>query len=450
MQFNELNLITPLLRAVEAAGYATPTPIQQQAIPPVLEGRDLIGCAQTGTGKTAAFALPIIQRLYADTPKQGKRVRALVLSPTRELAAQIGESFQTYGRHTRINQTTIFGGVNQSPQVNALRRGVDVLIATPGRLLDLMTQGHVSLEHVEIFVLDEADRMLDMGFINDVRRIIAKLPAQRQNLLFSATMPPEIVELANSFLKQPAYVEVTPPASTVDRIAQSVYFVEKNEKHALLRHLLRDKTVTRALIFTRTKHGADKVVRNLQRDGIRAAAIHGDKSQGARMKALDDFKSGYSRVLVATDIAARGIDIDDISHVINYELPEVAETYVHRIGRTARAGADGVALSFCQEDEREYLIDIERTIRKHIDVVGNHPYESPLGIPPRTDLNKKPVGAANRKRHNREAERNGTAASGGQRPRRSGGGSGYTNPRDKFKPHHQQRRQQPGKKTPMA
>lgn len=377
-----------LLHAVRAEGYTVPTPIQQQAIPPVLTGRDVLGCAQTGTGKTAAFALPILQRLHNSTRFESPRkIRALVLSPTRELAAQIGDSFAAYGRHLSLKHTVIFGGVGQQPQTDALKRGVDVLVATPGRLLDLMGQGLVRLNDVEVFVLDEADRMLDMGFIHDVRRVITALPKQRQTLLFSATMPADIQQLANDILIEPVYVEVTPQATTVERIDQQVFFVETRDKPALLRQLLSDKSVERVLVFSRTKHGANKVVKQLDQSNIGAEAIHGNKSQTAREAALEHFKTGETRVLVATDIAARGIDVEGITHVINYDLPNEPETYVHRIGRTARAGADGIAYSFCAEEERPYLRDIERLIRQHIPVVKEHAFQSPLGLPQTTDLN---------------------------------------------------------------
>jgi ATP-dependent RNA helicase RhlE len=380
VQFTELKLLDPLLRAVRAEGYTTPTPIQVQAIPPVLAGRDLIGCAQTGTGKTAAFALPILQRLH-NTNSGARRIRVLVLTPTRELASQIGDSFATYGRNLSLKHTVIFGGVGQSPQEAALRRGVDILVATPGRLLDLMQQRIVQLNTIEIFVLDEADRMLDMGFIHDVRRVVAALPKQRQTLLFSATMPLEIQQLASSILINPVHVEVTPTATTVETIDQHIFFVEHKDKRALLEHLLRDRAAQRVLVFTRTKHGANKVVKQLGNAGIEAEAIHGNKSQTARERALESFRRGAVRILVATDIAARGLDIDGITHVINYDLPNIPESYVHRIGRTARAGASGIAYSFCAEDERPYLRDIERTIRMTVPVVRDHPYFSPLGLP---------------------------------------------------------------------
>lgn len=388
MQFNDLNLMDSLLRAVRAEGYTEPTPIQVQAIPHVLAGKDLVGCAQTGTGKTAAFALPILQRLSQTPSRQRGAIRVLVLSPTRELASQIGESFSTYGRHTGLKNIVIFGGVGQQPQVDKLRRGTDILVATPGRLLDLMQQGYVRLNTIEIFVLDEADRMLDMGFIHDVRRVIAALPTQRQTLLFSATMPPDIQDLADRILVKPVRVEVTPQATTVEKISQAVFFVEKQDKRALLEHVLADKAIRRVLVFTRTKHGANKLAQQLDRASIQAEAIHGNKSQGARERALANFKSGKTRVLVATDIAARGIDVDDVTHVINYDLPNEPESYVHRIGRTARAGASGVAYSFCDADERAYLRDIEKLIRLRVPVVVEHPYRSPLGLPTAAPANR--------------------------------------------------------------
>jgi len=374
MQFSELQLIEPLLRAVRAEGYTEPSPIQTQAIPSVLAGKDLLGCAQTGTGKTAAFALPILQRLATRKAQGARHLRALVLTPTRELASQIGESFSVYGQYTSIRQVTIYGGVNQNPQVDRLRRGADVLVATPGRLLDLIDQGYISLDRLEVFVLDEADRMLDMGFIHAVRKIIMYLPVKRQTLLFSATMPADIQSLANSILTDPVMVSVAPAATTVETIQQSIFFVEKPNKPALLNHLLADKSMKRVLVFTRTKHGADKVVRLLKRESVSAAAIHGNKSQSAREQALASFKTGTARVLVATDIAARGIDVDSITHVINYDLPNEPESYVHRIGRTGRAGASGIAYSFCDMDERPYLTDIERLIRMHIPTAAEHPY----------------------------------------------------------------------------
>lgn len=373
--FDQLHLIEPLLRAVRDEGYTNPTPIQEAAIPDLIAGRDLLGCAQTGTGKTAAFALPIIQRFVTqrkNAPRRGARV--LILTPTRELAAQIGDSFKVYSRYLKLSRTVIFGGVGQMPQVRAMSRGVDVLVATPGRLLDLMGQGHVRLNSLETFVLDEADRMLDMGFIHDVRRIIASLPQRRQSLFFSATMPPEIVRLADSMLSNPVKVEVDPQATTVERVDQKVMFVARGDKRDLLTHLLSDASVTKALVFTRTKHGADKVVRQLGHGKVRAEAIHGNKSQTNRTRTLDNFRRGHTRVLVATDIAARGIDVESISHVVNYDLPNIPESYVHRIGRTARAGNDGVAVSFCDVEERPYLKDIERLIGQKVPVEKDHPW----------------------------------------------------------------------------
>jgi ATP-dependent RNA helicase RhlE len=388
MHFSDLGLIEPLLRAVAAEGYTTPTPIQQQSIVPVLEGRDLLGCAQTGTGKTAAFALPMLQRLEAQKPLgRGRPVRALILTPTRELAAQIGESFTTYGKHLRLRNTVIFGGVGQSAQERALAAGPEVVVATPGRLLDLAGQGKISLRDLEIFVLDEADRMLDMGFIHDVRRVIALLPERRQTLFFSATMPPDIIELSKKILVDPVRVAVTPIASTAEKVEQSVYFVQKSDKRALLEHVLGDAAIDRVLVFTRTKHGANKVMADLVKARIGAEVIHGNKSQNARERALSSFKQGTTRVLVATDIAARGIDVEGISHVINYDLPDVAESYVHRIGRTARAGASGMALSFVTGEDIAMLSSIERLIRSRIPVVESHPFggarPAAVAAPPR-------------------------------------------------------------------
>jgi ATP-dependent RNA helicase RhlE len=399
--FDQLGLADSLLRAVSAEGYHTATPIQLQAIPPVLAGRDLMGCAQTGTGKTAAFALPTLQRLSTSVSpaisngagangnatknkRQGRHrdlyprayrrpIRSLILAPTRELAAQIGESFKTYGRFTGLRLTVVYGGVGQSPQVRALENGVDISVATPGRLLDLMEQGHINLRNVEILILDEADQMLDMGFIVPLRRIVAAVPKSRQTLMFSATMPPEIRKLAGEWLRDPAHVEVCPVATPIELVEQSVYFVEQRHKPHLLAHFLQNTAYTRTLVFARTKHGADKIVKNLVRSGIRAAAIHGNKSQNVRQRTLDAFKSDRPPVLVATDIAARGLDVDGISHVINYELPEVPDVYVHRIGRTGRAGATGIATSFCGRDERGQLRDIERLTRRTLAVEQNHP-----------------------------------------------------------------------------
>ncbi|MBK7398796.1 MAG: DEAD/DEAH box helicase [Myxococcales bacterium] len=386
LRFADLPLRPSLLSAVAAQGYTEPTPIQEQAIPFALQGRDLLGLAQTGTGKTAAFALPTLHRLAEGRRESRPRIRCLVLTPTRELAAQIAESFTTYGEGTNLRNAVIFGGVGQDAQVRALRSGLDILVATPGRLLDLGEQGFVDLSGVEVFVLDEADRMLDMGFLNDVRRIIKKLPPKRQTLFFSATMPPDIQSLADAILVDPARVTVTPVSSTVEKVEQSVFFVERGDKRRLLVHLFSDAGVRRAIVFTRTKHGANKVTEHLNDSGIRAEAIHGNKSQGARERALAHFKEGSTRALVATDIAARGIDIDDVTHVINFELPNVPESYVHRIGRTARAGASGAAYSFCDAEEREFLIDIERLTKLHLTVVGEHPYRSSIPAPPPTDL----------------------------------------------------------------
>jgi len=363
--FEQLNLIEPILSALKNEGYTTPTPIQEQAIPIILEGKDLLGCAQTGTGKTAAFAIPVLQLLckqkYTGQAIKGG-IKALVLTPTRELAIQIEESFAAYGKNLGLKQLVIFGGVSQQSQTNALRNGVDILIATPGRLLDLINQRYINLKDVEFFILDEADRMLDMGFIHDVKKIITLLPTKKQTLFFSATMPAEISKLASSILHNPLKVEVTPVSSTAETIQQAVYFVEKENKKLLLTHLLQDTAIKSALVFTRTKHGADKVVKDLLRAKIGAEAIHGNKSQNARQRALTNFKTGHTRVLVATDIAARGIDVDELSHVINFELPNVPETYVHRIGRTGRAGASGIAFSFCDSEEKEFLRDIQKLI----------------------------------------------------------------------------------------
>lgn len=377
MTFEDLDLIEPIQRALIQEGYTTPTPIQAEAIPVVLRGYDLLGCAQTGTGKTAAFSIPIIQRLYIRKKESRRRgIKALILTPTRELAIQIGESFTAYGRFAGLRHTVIFGGVSQKHQTEALDRGIDVLVATPGRLLDLISQGYIHLDTLEYFVLDEADRMLDMGFIHDIKRILPLLPKQRQSLFFSATMPPEIERLAGTILVKPEKVEVTPASSTVDAIDQSVYFVEKAEKVNLLKDLLRNPALESVLIFTRTKHGADKVARVLAKSDIGAEAIHGNKSQNARQRALTNFKDHTTRVLIATDIAARGIDVDHLTHVINYELPNVPETYVHRIGRTGRAGRDGVAFSFCDAEEVPLLKDIQKLIGKQIPVVGGHVFDT--------------------------------------------------------------------------
>lgn len=378
VSFNNLQLVEPVLKALSKEGYTTPTPIQEQAIPAILEKRDLLGCAQTGTGKTAAFVIPILQLMFQqfeiEKPKY-RRIQTLILTPTRELAIQIGESIQAYGHFLPFNHKVIFGGVPQFSQVQAVRNGVDIIVATPGRLLDLMQQRVISLDDIKYFVLDEADRMLDMGFVHDVKRIIAKLPAKRQTLFFSATMPNEIKQLADILLSNPVKVEVTPPASTVDMIQQSVYYVEKHNKQSLLIQLLKDETIETVLVFTQMKHAADKLTVQLNRAGIRAEAIHGNKAQNARQRALENFKNRKTRVLVATDIAARGIDIDELTHVLNFELPNVAETYVHRIGRTGRAGASGIAISFCDWSEKTFLTDIQKLIKKTIPVVKDHMYD---------------------------------------------------------------------------
>jgi ATP-dependent RNA helicase RhlE len=375
LKFENLNLITPILKALKAEGYTTPTPIQEQAIPVILEGKDLLGCAQTGTGKTAAFAVPLLQILYEEqkNEKPPRTIKALILTPTRELAIQIGESLTAYGRYTGIRHTVIFGGVSQTTQTNALKAGVDILVATPGRLLDLINQKYISLNHVKLFVLDEADRMLDMGFSHDVKKIIALLPDKRQTMLFSATMPSEILKLVNNILINPVKVAVTPVSSTVDTIEQAVYFVDRKDKKSLLIKLLKNRSIASALVFTRTKHEADRVARDLAKASIPAQAIHGNKSQLARQLALNNFKAKRTRVLVATDIAARGIDVQELSHVINYDIPNVPETYVHRIGRTGRAGLGGIALSFCDREERGYLRDIQKLIFKVIPVIEDHP-----------------------------------------------------------------------------
>jgi ATP-dependent RNA helicase RhlE len=375
--FDTLNLISPICRAVNEEKYTSPTPIQTEAIPHLLQGRDLLGCAQTGTGKTAAFALPILQRLaeYKDRPRS-KEVRSLILTPTRELALQIEESFRVYGRYLKFNQAVVFGGVSIKNQIRALSRGVDVLVATPGRLLDLYNQGCLRMDKVDIFVLDEADQMLDMGFLPDVKKIFNSIPETRQTVLFSATLPTEIVRLTQNFLNDPIKVSVAPPSSTVSKVDQRIMFVDRENKSALLESILEDESVYRVLVFTRTKHGANRIAKILSKKRIRTEAIHGNKSQAARMQALNKFRSGHVRVLVATDVASRGLDVDGITHVINYELPKEAESYVHRIGRTARAGATGIALSFCDSEERGYLRGIERTINQSVTVDKEHAYHS--------------------------------------------------------------------------
>jgi ATP-dependent RNA helicase RhlE len=395
MTFDELKLIRNIQQALTEEGYKNPTPIQEQAIPIILEGTDLVGCAQTGTGKTAAFAIPILNSLHhmVGSSKKVKHIRTLVVTPTRELALQIGESFDTYGKYTNIRQLTIFGGVNQVPQTDQLKRGVDILIATPGRLLDLHKQGFINLDHLHTLVLDEADQMLDMGFINDVKKIIKLTPDNRQTLLFSATMPVAIRELADSFLTKPKYVSVAPISSTAERVKQQIYFVDKGDKRKLLYHLIRNENLDNVLVFTRTKHGADNVVKALKKNGVEAGAIHGDKSQGARQRILDAFKNKEIPVLVATDIAARGIDIESLPYVINFDLPNIPETYVHRIGRTGRAGNEGIAMSFCGKDELPYLKDIEKLIRLQIKVIKDHPYpyaDEVPGAAPAADEQKKP------------------------------------------------------------
>jgi len=402
MVFEDLGIMPAILEALKGEGYINPTPIQEKAIPILIKGKDLQGCAQTGTGKTAAFAIPILQRLSQNPiQKNGpKPIRTLILTPTRELAIQIGESFASYGKNVNINHTVIFGGVSQGAQVDAIRRGVDIVIATPGRLIDLNNQGLVALNKIEIFVLDEADRMLDMGFVNDVRKIIKLIPKHRQSIFFSATMPDSITQLASSILTQPQYVEVTPVSSTAETIAQELYFVDMVNKRDLLLHILKDKELKTILVFTRTKHGADKVVKLLERESIKAAAIHGNKSQNARQKALNDFKDKKLRVLVATDIAARGIDIDELELVINYEIPNIPETYVHRIGRTGRAGQIGKAISFCDSDERIYMRDILKLTKINIPVANEHPFLPANG---NTDLSTavKPKAKAPLPRENR-------------------------------------------------
>lgn len=397
MTFQNLNIIEPILNALKTEGYESPTPIQAQAIPVVLQGKDLLGCAQTGTGKTAAFAIPVIQQLHNEQQnhKGNRPIKALILTPTRELAIQIEESIAAYGRNVGLRHAVIFGGVSQSAQTNKLRAGVDILVATPGRLLDLINQGYIHLKHLQIFVLDEADRMLDMGFINDVKKIITKIPQKRQTLFFSATMPPEIQKLANTILNNPVKVEVTPVSSTADKIQQGLYYVDKANKSALLIHLLKDQSVRSALVFTRTKHGADKIVRILKKANMTAEAIHGNKSQSNRQRALTGFKTGQLRVLVATDIAARGIDVDELSHVINYDIPNVPETYVHRIGRTGRAGLSGVAYSFCDAEERGYLKDIHKLIGKNVPEMESNPFPAVNTTPVAP-----PVPGANRNRNN--------------------------------------------------
>jgi ATP-dependent RNA helicase RhlE len=426
-RFDDLGLIEPLARAVREQGYERPTPIQARAIPHLLQGRDLLGLAQTGTGKTAAFALPILQRLAANPPaptgghRGGRPIRVLILTPTRELASQIADSFDTYGKFLRLRTVVIFGGVGMEPQKQALRVGMDVLVATPGRLLDLAGQGLLHLPGLEVFVLDEADRMLDMGFIHDVRRVIRLLPERRQTLFFSATMPPEAQALADQLLKDPVRVAVAPVSATADKVDQELAYVDKGDKRALLVELLHDTGMKRVLVFSRTKHGANKIAEHLVKAGVGAEAIHGNKSQSARERALAHFKGGQVRVLVATDIAARGIDIDDITHVVNFDLPEVPEQYVHRIGRTARAGASGYAVSFCDADERELLVAIERLIRQQIPVITGHPFEdrAPQPLRPGERVAASPQAQMQMRR---DAMRG--AGGGGRRGGGGGGGGG--------------------------
>ena len=403
MTFKSLGIIDPILKALDAKGYTNPTPVQEQSIPILLNGSDLLGCAQTGTGKTAAFAIPIIQQLYLNKHQDSKgkrKVRALIVTPTRELAIQIGENFTTYAKHTGIQNTVIFGGVKQHSQVKRLRAGVDVLVATPGRLLDLMNQGFISLKDVEYSVLDEADHMLDMGFIHDIKKIIAKLPNQRQSLFFSATMPPEIVKLSGKILGNPKKVTIAPEKTTAEKVEQSVYFVSKKSKAKLLIHLIEENEVKSAIAFSRTKHGANKIVKILQKAGITSAAIHGNKSQGARQLALSNFKKGDLKVLVATDIAARGIDVSELEYVFNYDLPNIPETYVHRIGRTGRANASGVAISFCDSEERPYLKDIEKLIGERVPKVDEHPFidDGTEASEPKKQQNNRPQRSSNNAR----------------------------------------------------
>lgn len=442
MSFESLNLIEPIKLALAAEGYTTPTPIQQQAIPIVLEGKDLLGVAQTGTGKTAAFSIPIIQKLYQnrDINRKGRRkIKALIVTPTRELAIQIGESIAAYGANTDLRHTVIFGGVKQGRQTDELHNGVDILVATPGRLLDLITQGFITLNAIEIFVLDEADRMLDMGFVHDVKRLITLLPKQRQSLFFSATMPDEIVKLASTILHNPSSVSVTPVSSTADTINQFLYYVDKKDKNALLLDILKDQKIETALVFTRTKHGADKVVKVLLAKGIKAEAIHGNKAQNARQRALTNFKSKETRVLVATDIAARGIDVDDLAYVINFEIPNIPETYVHRIGRTGRAGANGTALSFCEDEELGYLKDIQRLIGKKIPVINEHPYAIQPDYSVGPPVVQKPQGRGGARPNNSSQRPNsnartapkptngGNTAQGGGKPKKKWYGNGGRN-----------------------
>ena len=414
MTFEEIGIIEPILKSLRELGYQNPTPIQEQSIPILLEGKDLLGCAQTGTGKTAAFAIPIIQHLSLNRKQERKRkVRALVVTPTRELAIQIGDSFSEYGRYTGIRNTVIFGGVKQGSQTNALSKGVDIIVATPGRLLDLMNQGYISLKNIEYFVLDEADHMLDMGFIHDIRKLIAKIPVKRQSLFFSATMPPSIINLAGKILGTPEKVTIKPQQATAERVEQAVYYVSKKNKPKLLLHILEETSANSTLVFSRTKYGADKIVKVLRRNDIVAEAIHGNKSQNARQKALKNFKKGDTTVLVATDIAARGIDVDELSLVVNFDLPNVPETYVHRIGRTGRASASGIALSFCMMEERPYLRDIQKLIKQTLPLREDHPFP---------DEGEESEGQPKKKQSNNNRRRNPNNSSQSRRRSQSWGG----------------------------
>ena len=413
MLFEDLSLSKSIQRAVFEEGYTSPTPIQEKAIPFILEGKDLVGCAQTGTGKTAAFAIPIIHNLHrmVGSSKKAKVIRCLVVTPTRELAVQIGESFDTYGKYTNIRQITVFGGVSQVPQVDQLKKGVDILVATPGRLLDLHKQGFIDFDHLHYLVLDESDLMLDMGFINDVRKIVKLVPTNRQTLLFSATMPMAIRELADTFLNKPEYVSVTPVSSTAEIIEQQIYFVGKEDKRGLLYHLIRNENLSNVLVFVRTKHGADNVVKALKKHGVNSEAIHGDKSQTARQRVLDHFKNKEISVLVATDIAARGIDIESLPYVINFDLPNIPETYVHRIGRTGRAGNGGISISFCSKDEEPYWKDIQKLIKVNVKIIKDHPFPWKDGEPnpdAKPDLRnkKKPEGKENNSRKSEASKKN--------------------------------------------
>jgi ATP-dependent RNA helicase RhlE len=413
MLFEDLSLSNSIQRAVHEEGYTSPTPIQEKAIPHILAGKDLVGCAQTGTGKTAAFAIPIIHNLHriVGSSKKTKQIRCLVVTPTRELAVQIGESFDTYGKYTNLRQLTIFGGVSQVPQVDQLKKGVDILIATPGRLLDLHKQGFIDFDHLHFLVLDESDLMLDMGFINDVRKIVKLVPTNRQTLLFSATMPMAIRELADTFLNKPEYVSVTPVSSTAEIIEQQIYFVDKTDKRGLLYHLIRNENLSNVLVFVRTKHGADNVVKALKKHGVNAEAIHGDKSQTARQRVLDHFKNKEISVLVATDIAARGIDIESLPYVINFDLPNIPETYVHRIGRTGRAGNGGISISFCSKDEEPYWKDIQKLIKVNVKIMKDHPFpwkdEAPNpDAKPDLRNKKKPEGKENNSRKSEASKKN--------------------------------------------